>query len=96
MTLGYIMAFGPFGSLVAALGGRASVNFLAEELEPFYGTRTPVGFTVFLNLRSPMMEGGMGGCRCAREPVKVGKFVRPESRIGGVSFPLNDFATSSR
>lgn len=62
MTPGYSRGSGPFGSLVPALGGRVSINFVTEELEPFYGSRTPVGFTVFLNLRPKrMMEGGMGG-----------------------------------
>jgi hypothetical protein len=38
------------------LGGRASVNFVPSALEPFYGTRTPAGFAVYVRVRPKRMS----------------------------------------
>jgi hypothetical protein len=37
------------------VGGRASINFVPSALEPFYGTRTPAGFAVYVRVRPKRM-----------------------------------------
>lgn len=56
---GYVRQFGPFGSLVVSVGGRAAVTFVPSDLKPFYGSRSPTGFAVFVNLRPGAMVMGM-------------------------------------
>ena len=59
-ALGYTRQFaaGPF---LAGLGGRFSVNFVPAALENAYGSRTPTGFALFLQLRpQPMAMGAHG------------------------------------
>ncbi|HET7275872.1 MAG TPA: hypothetical protein VFI91_11960 [Longimicrobiaceae bacterium] len=62
VALGYTRQFGPFGSWLPGIGARASVSLLPEDLEPFYGERYPMGFTIFASFRpAPMRMGhGMG------------------------------------
>lgn len=48
---GYARVFGPFGSLAMSLGVRASVSFVPSDLEAFYGSRSPAGVAVFINVR---------------------------------------------
>jgi len=43
----------PGGSI--GVGGRVSVNFIPRSLEPFYGTRTPSGFAVYVRVRPKQM-----------------------------------------
>jgi hypothetical protein len=43
----------PGGSL--GVGGRGSVNVIPRTLEPFYGTRTPAGFAVYVRVRPKRM-----------------------------------------
>jgi hypothetical protein len=39
------------GPAELALGGRGSVNFVGQPLEATYGTRTPKGFAIYVQLR---------------------------------------------
>ena len=45
----------PGGSI--GIGGRVAVNFVPSALEPYYGTRTPAGFAVYLRVRPKLMAG---------------------------------------
>jgi hypothetical protein len=51
LALGYAYYFRPLGSLMPGIAARASMSPLAAELEPFYGTRVPVGGMVYFQLR---------------------------------------------
>ena len=51
LALGYVRTIGTMGGLVAGVGVRGSVNFVPASLEPEYGSRTPVGLAVYLQLR---------------------------------------------
>jgi hypothetical protein len=37
------------------IGGRVSINFVPDALEPFYGTRTPSGIAVYVRVRPKRM-----------------------------------------
>lgn len=50
VALGYVYSFDPVGSVIPGLGFRFSVNFIEDDLEPFYGRGTPYGFMIFLRL----------------------------------------------
>jgi hypothetical protein len=72
IALGYSLHLPKLGGWLPGVGGRASVNFVPAALEPFYGSRTPAGFTVFLSMRPaesvmemsmPMEMGSMSGSR---------------------------------
>jgi hypothetical protein len=41
--------------LGAWLGARGNVHIVPEQLRLFYGSRTPSGFTAYLQLRPPKM-----------------------------------------
>ena len=47
----------PGGSI--GIGGRATLNFIPRALEPFYGTRTPAGFALYVRVRPKRMGGAM-------------------------------------
>lgn len=49
---GYVYYFGPFVTLAPGLGARFSVNPMARDLHPEYGTRVPVGLMIFAQLRT--------------------------------------------
>ena len=51
LALGYRRTVGTFGGLAAGVGARGSVNFVPASLQPEYGSRTPVGLAVYLELR---------------------------------------------
>ena len=61
MAVGYVCNFDPIGSIIPGLGFRFSVNFVENDLEPFYGRRTPYGFMIFLRLWPAKMEGEQDG-----------------------------------
>jgi hypothetical protein len=44
----------PGGSI--GVGGLVNVNFVPRAIEPFYGTRTPSGFSVFIRVRPKLMK----------------------------------------
>ena len=50
VALGYVYSFDPIGSMVPGLGFRFSVNFIEDDLEPFYGRKTPYGVLVYFRL----------------------------------------------
>jgi hypothetical protein len=52
---GYVYHFGPFASLAPGLGVRGSAGLVNDTLEPFYGTRLPLGAMVFVQLRPAAM-----------------------------------------
>jgi len=56
LSLGYMRRFGPFGSLLPSLGASVSVNFVGDDLEPFYGENIPVGFAIFANVKPRQMK----------------------------------------
>jgi hypothetical protein len=47
----------PGGSI--GIGGRAAINFVPAGLEPFYGTRAPAGFAVYVRVRPKRMATSM-------------------------------------
>lgn len=54
--VGYVRQFPPLGSFVPAVGVRVAVSFVPRELEPFYGSRSPAGVTLFVSVRPRAME----------------------------------------
>lgn len=58
LVLGYVYNLGPFGPVRPGVGVRGALNVVPAGLEPFYGSRTPVGGMVFVRL-SPLMSGPM-------------------------------------
>lgn len=55
--LGYIRELGRTHWATIGLGAAGTVNFVPSQLEPIYGSRTPMGLFVFLRLR-PFHERG--------------------------------------
>lgn len=55
VTLGYAYDLSRSGPVRLAVGLRGSVNFVPRELVPYYGSRTPAGFAIFLRLRPARM-----------------------------------------
>jgi hypothetical protein len=55
LLLGYARRVGEFRGVGAWLGGRGDVDFVPEQLRLFYGSRTPLGFNVYLQFRPPLM-----------------------------------------
>ena len=55
LVFGYVreVASIPGGSI--GVGGRASVNFIPGALEPYYGTRTPAGISLYVRVRPKRM-----------------------------------------
>ncbi|MBI2893887.1 MAG: hypothetical protein HYY06_10070 [Deltaproteobacteria bacterium] len=50
LVAGYVVRLGPWTSLSPGIGVRGSIGVVGESLEPSYGTRTPFGAMVFLQL----------------------------------------------
>lgn len=59
LAAGYTFHLPALRGWLPGVGARASLNLVPEALEPFYGSRAPAGFTIFVNLRpaEPMMGG---------------------------------------
>jgi len=51
LAMGYARRIGRLHGVGAWLGARGNVDFVPEQLRPFYGSSTPVGFTVYLQVR---------------------------------------------
>ncbi len=51
LALGYRRIVGTLAGLAAGAGARGSLNFVPARLQPEYGSRTPVGLAVYLELR---------------------------------------------
>ena len=63
LTAGGTTEIAAVRDLSFGLGARGTMNLVPATLEPTYGTRTPLGFSVFLRVRptrmsGPMMRGG--------------------------------------
>jgi hypothetical protein len=50
LGIGYLRNFGALRGLVPGLGARGLIGVLPSAVEPFYGTRVPIGGMVFLRL----------------------------------------------
>ena len=61
VAVGYLRELAGFPGGTVDAGVRTSVNFLPAALEPFYGSRTPAGFAVFIRLRPTIMRMAMPG-----------------------------------
>lgn len=53
---GYVRQFAPWGNFVPAVGVRIAVSFVPRDLERFYGSRSPMGFSLFVSVRPRPME----------------------------------------
>jgi hypothetical protein len=51
LGLGYVYYLGPFGWLAPGIGVRGTAGFIESDLEPFYGTRVPLGGMIFVQVR---------------------------------------------
>jgi hypothetical protein len=60
LSLGYIRDIGRGLGTTLGLGVRGTVNILPASLEPFYGTRNPLGAMVFMRVR-PFHRNTMAG-----------------------------------
>jgi hypothetical protein len=56
LGLGYVVHLDPVASLVPGVGVRGSLGLVEAALEPFYGTRLPLGAMVFMQLRPAPMS----------------------------------------
>ncbi|HET6763540.1 MAG TPA: hypothetical protein VFH27_07700 [Longimicrobiaceae bacterium] len=57
---GYVHDLLAVGGLSAGLGVRGSVSLVPRTLEPFYGSRTPTGWSIYVRLRPATLHGGAG------------------------------------
>jgi ketosteroid isomerase-like protein len=57
LVAGYVREVASIPGGTIGVGGRASVNFIPGALEPFYGTRHPAGFDVYVRVRPKRMAG---------------------------------------
>ncbi len=61
-ALGYVREIGKFSGGTIGLGARGAINFVPEALRSTYGTRTPIGTSIYVRFRPDRMNmGGMGG-----------------------------------
>jgi hypothetical protein len=56
LVAGYVCQVVSTQRFVLGVGARASINFIESSLEPFYGTRKPVGYAVFLQFHPSKMK----------------------------------------
>jgi hypothetical protein len=56
VAIGYTRELRPILGLVPGIGGRVAVSLVPADLERFYGTRSPLGFALFVNLRPAAMS----------------------------------------
>ena len=54
-SMGYVYYASPLASFTPGLGVRGSAGFVESGLEPFYGTRMPLGAMVFVQVRPAAM-----------------------------------------
>jgi len=59
VSAGYVREVAHGRGVTLGIGVRGSVNFVPETLAPFYGSRFPVGGSVFLRLRPVHQKGAM-------------------------------------
>lgn len=58
-SIGYVRELKKVRGATIGLGAMGTLNFVPSSLEPYYGSRTPVGGVVFLRLRPVFKRGGM-------------------------------------
>jgi hypothetical protein len=51
LAIGYLFRFDPLAGFVIGLGARGALNVVGADLEPYYGSRTPVGGVVYAQVR---------------------------------------------
>jgi hypothetical protein len=57
LGLGYLRAFGSVGGFLPGVGARGFAGLVPAGLEPFYGTRAPVGGILFARVAvAPMTK----------------------------------------
>jgi hypothetical protein len=62
LSFGYVREWARLGGATLGVGARGAINFVPEDLEIEYGSRTPVGLAVFVRVRPALLEGvGPGG-----------------------------------
>jgi len=61
LVLGYIREVAEYAGASLGVGVRGSLNYVAQGLEPSYGTRTPAGFAVYARLRPTFLERAHAG-----------------------------------
>src|SRR5476649_2650615 len=59
LAAGYVYEFDRSGTVRTGIGARASLDFIPSALEPYYGTRTPAGFGIYIRFR-PQRASGPG------------------------------------
>ncbi|HEX5437760.1 MAG TPA: hypothetical protein VFW98_11415 [Gemmatimonadaceae bacterium] len=62
-ALGYVREIAGIAGVSLGVGGRASLDLVPQSLRPYYGTRTPAGFAVYLRLRPEAMAVSMDTMR---------------------------------
>jgi hypothetical protein len=55
LALGYLFEVGPLGPVLPGIGVRGSAGVIGAGLEPFYGTRVPLGAMIFVRVRPARM-----------------------------------------
>lgn len=68
LHLGYLRQLGQFAGLIPGIGAGVTVSFVGDDLEPFYGESTPLGFNLFVNLKPGRMEMHAGHPATAPAP----------------------------
>ena len=58
LVAGYVYEFDRVGNVRTGIGGRASVDFIPSALEPYYGSRSPKGFAIYVRFRPQRMSAG--------------------------------------
>jgi hypothetical protein len=56
LAAGYVFSFDPVAGFVPGLGVRGSLNAVGADLEPYYGSRTPVGGVLYVQVRPADMR----------------------------------------
>lgn len=77
-TLGYEVRFLSWADMVAAVGASGTLDVVGPDLEPFYGTRTPLGAVVFFQVRPEDMR-----MEAAAQPTPAG----PTAPMPGMPMP---------
>jgi hypothetical protein len=57
VALGYVREIAGLHGATLGLGARGALNFVPRALEGVYGSRTPVGFAIFLRVRPTLLAG---------------------------------------
>ncbi len=60
-ALGYVREIAKFSGGTIGLGARGAINFVPEALRSTYGTRTPIGTSIYLRFRPTSMHMGQMG-----------------------------------